>query len=227
MPLPQTQQWSLARLQEVDTTPWSKFEGPAPVLIPQEARPDEVAPARDHMARRLYIRQKDLEDHGYTPNCPRCDHIVAYGHRDAQNSNHSETCRRRILEELSKTEEGKARIDKANVRGERFAAEQIAKTHAVAQGEIAAPAPAAAEYEPRHDLQEPAPLETPPQARCDPARAESVARRELEIPERDEVVSEPPEAGRDGGMDVDVDVDVCEDPSRDANGTAATAVCCN
>ena len=36
MPMPQSQQWSIERLQEIDITPWAKFEGPAPVVVPRE-----------------------------------------------------------------------------------------------------------------------------------------------------------------------------------------------
>ena len=102
MPMPQSQQWSLARLQEVDTAPWTKFEGPAPVMIPKEHAPDEAAPAREPATRRLYIRQRDLEEHGHTPDCPRCDHILAHGPKDATVP-HSEICRTRLVEAVSKT----------------------------------------------------------------------------------------------------------------------------
>ena len=79
MAMPLLQQWSLARLQEVDETPWSKAEGPAPVIVPQEQLPDRTAPAPEVITRRLYIYQRDLDKFGYTPNCPRCDYILEHG----------------------------------------------------------------------------------------------------------------------------------------------------
>ena len=157
MAVPHPQQWSLARLQEVDVTPWSKFEGTLPAVVPHVPLPDEVAPARESVAKRLYIRQRDLEQHGYTANCPKCDHITQYGNgKESQNYNHSEACRRRLLDEIAKSEEGQRRIAQAELRAQRSIAEHLERVEgprppAAAQGEIAAPAPAAAEYEPRHE----------------------------------------------------------------------------
>ena len=49
--------------------------------------------------------------------------------KDAQ-GNHSEACRKRLMEAISKTEEGLARIGQANLRADRYL-----DRHAVAQGE--------------------------------------------------------------------------------------------
>ena len=70
---------------------------------------------------RLYIRQRDLHRHGYTPNCPRCDRIIA--NKSFIWHKHSEICRQRITEKLSKTEEGQQRIEKANRHAEFYSSE--------------------------------------------------------------------------------------------------------
>ena len=50
--------------------------------------------------RRLKITGKDLKDHGYSPNCHRCEVHQLGQHSTAQYLRHSEACRTRIYEAL-------------------------------------------------------------------------------------------------------------------------------
>ena len=51
--------------------------------------------------------KKDFIDYEYTVGCRACDNLRL---NRGQGANHNEACRRRIMEELSKTEAGRARI---------------------------------------------------------------------------------------------------------------------
>ena len=114
--MPEPQRWSIDAVQNVNVSPWSTYVSEAPRVIhhqqdtPPEARggspPDRLA-----QVRRLYIRQSDLDSHGYTQDCPRCQHIIIYGAKQTS-INHSEQCRSRIMEAISRTPEGQARIQK-------------------------------------------------------------------------------------------------------------------
>ena len=57
--------------------------------------------------RRVYIRQADLDGHGYTAGCD----AVRKG-RDRAGINHSEHCRKRITDALKETIAGQARLDR-------------------------------------------------------------------------------------------------------------------
>ena len=101
--MPQGEQWSLERLSEVDVTPWSMHSAPAPRIEPQpEKEPEQVG--RKPVARRTYIKQSDLDSHGYTEHCPRCDHIREG--RPGKPPNHSEPCRLRLMQAIAKTPRG-------------------------------------------------------------------------------------------------------------------------
>ena len=71
---------------------------------------DQLIPVR-----RLYIRQADLEQFGYTQGCKQCQRILTYGAQKATMT-HSDECRARIMAELDRTPEGKIRIGKMTAR---------------------------------------------------------------------------------------------------------------
>ena len=92
-------------------------------------------------ARRVYIKARDLENHGYTSGCPRCEHEMKYG-KGRTTLPHSERCRQRIMEELAKTDEGQRRIAEAGARLDRALVDMgeaiFREEQPAAQGEIAA-----------------------------------------------------------------------------------------
>ena len=66
---------------------------------------------------RLYVQQRDLNQHGYTDGCPKCDFITEKSNEeDDQNYKryykHSETCRQRLTAKIEKTAEIQKRIAK-------------------------------------------------------------------------------------------------------------------
>ena len=62
----------------------------------------------------MYLRQQDLDRHGYTASCPACDLIRAGISREGVN--HTEFCRNRVVTEMGKTEEGKKRLAAAKLK---------------------------------------------------------------------------------------------------------------
>ena len=58
-------------------------------------------------ANRLYILKQDIEEHGATPGCPGCEAAA----RGIRARHHSESCRKRMEEEIGKTEEGRSRLE--------------------------------------------------------------------------------------------------------------------
>ena len=137
--MPQPQKWLLEAIRAVSATPWSEHEAREPGVIQHDpaiepaVRPEE----KIVQTRRVYIRQADLVKHGYTKNCPRCQHIMTHG-ANTGTMPHSEECRRRIMEEIGKTPEGRARIEKMAARSEQFledhARRQDAQADSSAQG---------------------------------------------------------------------------------------------
>ena len=62
--------------------------------------------------RRWKITKEDIDKHGIAPGCLGCRTIKA----GLPRQNHNENCRKRIEEEIMKTQEGRARVDRSNAR---------------------------------------------------------------------------------------------------------------
>ena len=72
--------------------------------------------------RKLYIKGEDIRAFGYTVGCVKCDHDRRYG-PGRTTKGHSDACRARIVEELSKTPEGQRRLSAADERVNRHITE--------------------------------------------------------------------------------------------------------
>ena len=75
-------------------------------------------------AREMRINKGDLEAYGYDGDCPQCKHIIKYG-KSRKGTSHSMHCRKRIVEAMSKTEDGRRRIEVNEERITRTMAEQL------------------------------------------------------------------------------------------------------
>ena len=72
--------------------------------------PVPADPGRASVPRRARLAQGDFENEGYTEDCRGGEFLqIGIGARQ----NHSDDCRARIEEELSKTEDGKVRLGKS------------------------------------------------------------------------------------------------------------------
>ena len=126
---PEGSRWSSAAIDTVQGTPWAPspareraprhaLELPEPVAIEPErpeveAVPVEVAEPRPHL-KRVYLRQDDFDQYGYTAGCKACSYLRTG--LDRQGVPHSEECRARIVQRLQETERGQQRIDAAKKR---------------------------------------------------------------------------------------------------------------
>ena len=88
--------------------------------LPVDGLEDEAAEehkSKGYAPRGLYIRRDvELAEFGYTANCDGC----AAAKHGLAHRQHSRACRERIASELSKTEEGRSRLDRVREREEHF-----------------------------------------------------------------------------------------------------------
>ena len=83
--VPAVERWSAGELAAVRATPWRTDPGPADidaelvVLQPRPGPDDAAVPpaarADIGVPRHVYIRKADLEQHGYTASCRRCQRM--------------------------------------------------------------------------------------------------------------------------------------------------------
>ena len=144
MRLGDQQQWNAGELAKVRITPWQTHVPKVPEVIFKDGCEDDQPqrPDAPNIPRRVYFKKGDFEgpgSHGFTVGCPRCDHARRYGHGQTSKPL-NETCRIRIMTELAKTDEGRARIERMGLRADEFLAKRVeeAATGHEAQGEMRA-----------------------------------------------------------------------------------------
>ena len=124
--VPMANSWCPETLAGITSTPWSRRERADPEVRFQEATPREerVVVAPPQPARRFRIADADLRKHGYTDGCVQCNFIQRYG-KTKPGAQHNETCRNRIIDEISKTPDGEARLSAHSARVDRYLAEHL------------------------------------------------------------------------------------------------------
>ena len=143
---PVPDRWSCEALAKIQATPWSMRETTRSEVRFHEQSAEAPAPetrAREP-PRRFRINLADLHAHGFTDSCANCRHIQRYG-KSAPGVQHSEACRERILDELSKTAPGRQRLEGYEDRTNRYLAEEIEAADVMQPTEIA---PSAGAHEP-------------------------------------------------------------------------------
>ena len=87
-----------------------------PEAVFQEKTDEKVENPKEliSMARHVYIKPNDLERYGLTRGCKKFDHARNYG-AGRTSPAHSKISRDRIMKELAKTDQGRARIAAAAV----------------------------------------------------------------------------------------------------------------
>ena len=114
--VPEVDKFSKEAMAEVRATPWALHEAKKPEVVFR----DKVDVDRQYfaektsLARRVYLRASDFDEHGMTRGCPKCDHFLK--HNSWGTRPHSSACRARITAELVKTEGGRIRIGMAAER---------------------------------------------------------------------------------------------------------------
>ena len=106
-------------------TPWKSREPTEPGVIQHQLADQAETVTKTPAIRRLYIRQDDLDTHGYIQNCPKCQHLMAHGHSTPSTVKHSAQCRARLTEAIASTRAGQARLDKLTEKENRHLSEQV------------------------------------------------------------------------------------------------------
>ena len=111
--LPFENRWDGEKLKAISVTPWSLRAATAPPRVdvgPAVEKHAEPAPDVPPIPRRLKITMKVLQEYGFSEGCMQCDHIRRYN-ETKPGLQHMESCRKRIVDAMISTPEGKARID--------------------------------------------------------------------------------------------------------------------
>ena len=109
--MPAADKWSKDALSSISATPYSLHTPREPEVVFRDAT-DAQRPQLDPkvaLSRQVYIKPADIERFGLTRGCPKSDHDLNYGPRRTSKG-HSKACRDRIMGEMSKTADGRARI---------------------------------------------------------------------------------------------------------------------
>ena len=94
-----------------------------PALVGEQPKGEE----KEFKARNLYVLKSDIAKHGHTPLCPGCEaHMIGLPSRA-----HDEECRLRIQRKLMETDEGAARVKRAQERQEADYGKRAAKRPAL------------------------------------------------------------------------------------------------
>ena len=125
---PMESRWSRESIQAVAATPWDLLKKPETQVRfePSKERLENFPEPKQTWPRKFKILAKDLQMYGYTVGCQQCDHIERYGESKG-GITHGETCRSRIMEELSKDPAGRVRVQNTQERVDRALAESVEK----------------------------------------------------------------------------------------------------
>ncbi|CAE8666137.1 unnamed protein product, partial [Polarella glacialis] len=104
------------------------FQGvgePAPRVLPE-------LPVQLELAKSFYVTRKDVRDFGFSVGCRGCENVSAGGETAV---GHSAACRKRIFQEVEKTQEGRIQMfrDKMSMAWEKHGAE-MEDTEALGEG---------------------------------------------------------------------------------------------
>ena len=133
--------WDAKILENIVVTPWDLRPRAAPHAvelgepIQKHEPPSAAAPSNP---RRLKITMQTLREYKLTEGCPQCTHVKEFGEAKPGLA-HSEACRKRILDAMTQSTAGQARIDRHEERIDRAIAERI--RHADESRPQAAPRP--------------------------------------------------------------------------------------
>ncbi len=120
------EQWSAEAVAELKATPHSLRE-PRQRGAAFEHPVEKHQPLEDKLPglpRSFKITKRDIQAHGYTDDCPQCDHIRSYGEA-RPGTTHTATCRARIMHEVGQTAQGQARLAAAQERTDRALADHV------------------------------------------------------------------------------------------------------
>ena len=118
---PEVERWNGEFLLKIVGVPWKPIPSlpsasePA-ISIPEleeqclgrRVQEQGVAAPKEYIPRKVCLRQSDFAKYGHTPGCRGCESIIT---KAQDRVNHNDECKARIIEEMAKDDEGKARLE--------------------------------------------------------------------------------------------------------------------
>ena len=124
MRMPDVQTFDPDRIAPISPTPWSIHEAANPDRVFVEKTVTEKPEEIIMKARKMHIRQADLDAFGYTAGCKKCQSILGRG-KGETSTPHSDICRAMTMAKMAKTDEGIVRLARMNERVDRYVAERV------------------------------------------------------------------------------------------------------
>jgi len=118
---PLADRWRAEDIKNITATPWNTRTVKDAVRVEMGPEVERHPQMKDEVIvnpRRLKITTRTLREHGTTDGCPQCTHVRAFNEAKS-GLQHSDACRKRILESMGATTEGAARIQRHALRADR------------------------------------------------------------------------------------------------------------
>lgn len=131
---PEEERWNKEAIWDMVGTPSQPDPSKSGVSIPikisipncDDIPLDEVVPPKEPEApRSVYIKQRQLQQYGYTPNCEACKRMKAGGMKIGGARPHTEECRNRIEAEMEKDEEGRTWKRKSDGKRDQYLDQKV------------------------------------------------------------------------------------------------------
>ena len=110
---PMANRWNHERVAAIAATPWSVREKPVAAQLADNAEATTELtepPQPGPMPQAFRIAYQDLVEHGFTRDCPQCEHNELHG-KSRPGLSHTNPCRKRLLDALLTTPSGRQRLE--------------------------------------------------------------------------------------------------------------------
>ena len=123
---PAANRWSVDRVTSLTATPWSVRDKADVTVRFQDAPTEEERRSKriEDVPKAFRINHGDLVKHGFTEGCPQCDYNTVHKKSKAGIS-HTNACRKRMLEALMDTPQGRARLEAYEEKVDQAIADRI------------------------------------------------------------------------------------------------------
>ena len=110
---PMANRWNHEKVAAIAATPWSIRDKPVPAQLADnaEATTEQTEPPQPAPIPHAFrIAYQDLVEHGFTRDCPQCEHNELHG-KSKPGLSHTNPCRKRFLDALMTTPNGRQRLE--------------------------------------------------------------------------------------------------------------------
>ena len=110
---PMANRWNHEKVAAIAASPWSIRDKPVPAQLADnaEATTEQTEPLQPAPIPHAFkIAYQDLVEHGFTRDCPQCEHNELHG-KSKPGLSHTNPCRKRFLDALMTTANGRQRLE--------------------------------------------------------------------------------------------------------------------